>query len=50
MLWRGYEALRRGREERDPLELDLPERKVIAQARTARSTASSTPSGSIRTA
>ena len=29
VLWRGYEALRRGREDRDPLELDIPERKVL---------------------
>ncbi len=29
VLWRGYEALRRGREGRDPLELDIPERKVL---------------------
>ncbi len=28
-LWRAYEALRRGREGRDPLELDIPERKVL---------------------
>jgi len=29
VLWRGYAALRRGREGRDPLELDIPERKVL---------------------
>jgi ribonuclease R len=29
VLWRAYEALRRGREGRDPLELDIPERKVL---------------------
>jgi ribonuclease R len=29
VLWRGYEAVRRGREGRDPLELDIPERKVL---------------------
>ncbi len=28
-LWDAYEALRRGREKRAPLELDLPERKII---------------------
>jgi ribonuclease R len=28
-LWNAYEALRRGRESRAPLDLDLPERKVI---------------------
>jgi ribonuclease R len=29
VLWRAYAALRRGREGRDPLELDIPERKVL---------------------
>ncbi len=28
-LWDAYGALRRGREERQPLELDLPERKIL---------------------
>jgi ribonuclease R len=28
-LWQAYQALRRGREERSPLELDLPERKIV---------------------
>ena len=28
-LWAAYAALRRGRDEREPLELDLPERKVL---------------------
>jgi ribonuclease R len=28
-LWRGYEVVKRGRDEREPLELDLPERKVV---------------------
>jgi ribonuclease R len=28
-LWAAYEALKRGREERAPLELDLPERKIL---------------------
>ncbi len=28
-LWQAYGALRRGREERSPLELDLPERKIV---------------------
>src|SRR5205807_3470483 len=28
-LWDGYQVLSRGREEREPLELDLPERKVV---------------------
>ncbi len=28
-LWRGYEVLKRGRDAREPLDLDLPERKVI---------------------
>jgi ribonuclease R len=28
-LWDAYRALRRGREGRDPLELDIPERKVL---------------------
>ncbi len=29
VLWQGYLALRRGREGRDPLELDIPERRVL---------------------
>jgi ribonuclease R len=29
LLWRGYQVLKRGREERGPLDLDLPERKVL---------------------
>lgn len=28
-LWRAYEVLRRGRQAREPLELDLPERKIL---------------------
>ena len=28
-LWAAYQSLKRGREEREPLELDLPERKVL---------------------
>ena len=28
-LWAAYQSLRRGRKEREPLELDLPERKVL---------------------
>jgi ribonuclease R len=28
-LWNGYQCLRRGRDEREPLELDIPERKVM---------------------
>jgi ribonuclease R len=28
-LWAGYEILKRGRDEREPLDLDLPERKVV---------------------
>ncbi len=28
-LWAAYQALKRGRDEREPLELDLPERKVM---------------------
>jgi ribonuclease R len=28
-LWTAYKSLKRGREEREPLELDLPERKVL---------------------
>jgi ribonuclease R len=28
-LWEGYKALRKGRQQRAPLELDLPERKII---------------------
>lgn len=28
-LWTAYEVLRRGREAREPLELDLPERKIL---------------------
>jgi ribonuclease R len=28
-LWKGYEILKRGRDAREPLDLDLPERKVI---------------------
>jgi ribonuclease R len=28
-LWQAYRTLKRGRDERDPLELDLPERKVV---------------------
>ncbi|HET7715545.1 MAG TPA: ribonuclease R [Bauldia sp.] len=32
VLWRAYEALRRGREGRDPLELDIPERKVMLKS------------------
>ena len=28
-LWDGYKALKRGRDARNPLELDLPERKII---------------------
>jgi ribonuclease R len=28
-LWAAYEALKRGRDDRDPLELDLPERKIL---------------------
>ena len=35
-LWAAYQALTRGRDEREPLELDLPERKSCS-ARTARS-------------
>ena len=32
VLWQAYAALRRGRDERSPLELDLPERKIILGA------------------
>ena len=42
---RPIESLKRGRDEREPLELDLPERKVLVAARRHRSTASSCPSG-----
>ncbi|MCB1496706.1 MAG: ribonuclease R [Bauldia sp.] len=28
-LWQAYEALRRGRDDRSPLELDLPERRLV---------------------
>ncbi|MCX5515510.1 ribonuclease R [Kaistia algarum] len=31
-LWAAYEVMRRGRDSREPLELDLPERKVIVGA------------------
>ncbi len=31
-LWDAYQCLRRGRDEREPLELDLPERKVVLGA------------------
>ncbi|MGO4837467.1 RNB domain-containing ribonuclease, partial [Rhizobiaceae sp. 2RAB30] len=31
-LWQAYAALRRGREAREPLELDLPERKILLKA------------------
>jgi ribonuclease R len=29
VLWRAYQVLKRGRDAREPLELDLPERKVV---------------------
>ena len=45
-LWEAYQSLKRGRDEREPLELDLPERKVHRRRRRHRSTASSRPSGS----
>ena len=44
-LWAAYQSLKRGRDEREPLELDLPERKVVLERRRHRSTASSCPSG-----
>ena len=28
-LWRAYQVLKRGRDEREPLDLDLPERKIV---------------------
>ena len=31
-LWAAYDALRRGRNAREPLELDLPERKILLKA------------------
>jgi ribonuclease R len=31
-LWQGYGVLHRGREKRQPLELDLPERKILLRA------------------
>ncbi len=31
-LWDGYKVLKRGRDARNPLELDLPERKIILKA------------------
>ena len=31
-LWAAYQSLKRGRDEREPLELDLPERKVLVAA------------------
>ncbi|MGB6117536.1 MAG: ribonuclease R [Mesorhizobium sp.] len=31
-LWAGYAVLKRGREARNPLELDLPERKIVLKA------------------
>jgi len=31
-LWRAYEAMRRAREARGPLDLDLPERKIVLDA------------------
>ncbi len=31
-LWEGYEILKRGRDAREPLDLDLPERKVVLDA------------------
>ncbi len=31
-LWEAYRCLKRGRDEREPLELDLPERKVLVAA------------------
>ena len=31
-LWSAYQSLKRGRDEREPLELDLPERKVLLAA------------------
>ncbi len=31
-LWEAYQSLKRGRDEREPLDLDLPERKVILGA------------------
>ncbi len=31
-LWEAYRSLKRGRDEREPLELDLPERKVLVAA------------------
>ena len=47
-LWAAYEVLKRGRNAREPLELDLPERKILLKP-TAPSTASSCPTGSMRT-
>jgi ribonuclease R len=31
-LWRAYEALKRARDAREPLDLDLPERKIVLKA------------------
>jgi ribonuclease R len=28
-LWHAYEVMKRGRERRQPLELDMPERKIL---------------------
>jgi ribonuclease R len=47
-LWHAYQVLKRGRDKRQPLDLDMPERKILLTPK-ARSTRSWFPSGWMRT-